>query len=296
MKIAFTYTNLLGLGRSLLALGTLLTLLVNSNSVLFDLNILSQPGTILQNAGIFFLMNQHLMVAKLICMAVLLLVISGWYPKLTGILHWYVSYSFFTSCNIVDGGDHITAVMTFLLIPITLTDPRKNHWYGIHTSVESLKATIARAFFILIQIQVCAIYFHAFVGKIGVEDWLNGTAAYYWLTHEFFGIHQALNPLFTKILANPFAVTLVTWGTMVLEFLLASCILLDKYSNRRYIMLAAGLLFHFSILAIHGLFTFFFAITACLLLYLLPDTTVLSKELFTTWKSKFKNIGRAAHI
>jgi antimicrobial peptide system SdpB family protein len=296
MKIAFNYTNLLGLGRSLLATGTLLTLLLNSNSILFDPNILSEPGTLLQKAGIFFLMSEHLLIAKLLCILILLAVISGWYPKITGVLHWYISYSFFTSCNIVDGGDHITAVMTFLLIPITLTDPRKNHWYGVHTSVETLKATIARAFFILIQIQVCAIYFHAFVGKIGVEDWLNGTAAYYWLTHEFFGIHRALNPLFNSILANPFAVTLVTWGTLVLEFLLASCILLDKHSNRRYFMLAAGLLFHFSILVIHGLFTFFFAISACLFLYLLPDNTVLNKEVFSLWKTKLKSFVRTAHI
>ncbi|WP_340201096.1 sporulation-delaying protein SdpB family protein [Ascidiimonas sp. W6] len=296
MKIAFSYTNLLGLGRSLLALGTLLTLLVNSNSVLFDINILSQQGTVLQNTGIFYLMSNHLLGAKLICILILILVMSGWYPKITGILHWYVSYSFFTSCNIVDGGDHITAVLTFLLIPITLTDPRKNHWYGVHKTTDNLKATLARAFFILIQIQVCAIYFHAFVGKIGVDAWLNGTATYYWLTHEFFGIHEVLNPLFNTLLANPFVVTLVTWGTLVLEFLLAACILLDKHSKRRYLMLLAGLLFHFSILAVHGLFTFFFAITACLILYLVPEDTVLTREMLANWKIKLKSIGRTAHI
>jgi len=34
--------------------------------------------------------------------------------------------------------------------------------------------------------------FACFVGKLFVEEWINGTAVYYWFTHSYFGV----NPLF----------------------------------------------------------------------------------------------------
>jgi len=203
MKIAFSWTSHLGLARSLLAMGTLFTLLFNSTDFLIDTRLVNSVSP-LQNLNLFFLLADHFLLAKIISIVVLLLVISGYYPFVTGVLHWFVTYSFFKSCVMIDGGDHVSAILTLLLMPITLTDKRKNHWQENVCEVDSLKALISKTAFTLIKIQICAIYFHAFVGKIPVAEWLNGTATYYWLTHEYFGINGALRPVYDFFLTNAF--------------------------------------------------------------------------------------------
>ena len=39
--------------------------------------------------------------------------LSGWRPRLTAIPHWYVSSSLIVNATLQDGGDQITAVLTF---------------------------------------------------------------------------------------------------------------------------------------------------------------------------------------
>ncbi len=278
MKKEFYWTNIIGLCRSILALGTLLTLLLNPVDVLFNQEILNQEPTFFQQYGLFFILKDAVFLAKTLVIIVLLLVISGTHPRITGVLHWYVTWSFFTSCNIIDGGDHIASVLTLLLIPITLTDSRKNHWKEIKHSIDTYSSTIANAFLFLIKVQVCAIYLHAFVGKVPVAEWLNGTATYYWLTHEYFGIHQLLRPVFNFFLSNNVIVAIVTWGVLLIEFLLSACIMLDQKSSKRKVMLMIGVLFHLSIFIVHGLATFFLSISAGLILYLVNNQYYLDYE------------------
>ncbi|WP_340067169.1 sporulation-delaying protein SdpB family protein [Ascidiimonas aurantiaca] len=276
MTLDFKWTNTLGLARTLLALGTVFTLLVNSNAVLFNTLALNEKPSLLQGFGLFYLLKDYLVLAKTIAIFALLLVLSGYYPRYTGIIHWYISYSFFSSCNLIDGGDHITAVITFLLLPITITDSRKSHWDPPVYSKNTIRSILARSFLTLVKIQVCAIYFHSFVGKAAATEWVNGTATFYWLTHEYFGIHATLRPLFLWLLSNAFAVTIVTWGTLAVEFLLSAGIVLDKNSPKRKWFLITGILFHFSIVIVHGLASFFFAVSAGLILYLLPNDYVIN--------------------
>lgn len=287
MKIAFYWSNIIGIGRSLIAIGTLLTIVFNPTEILFDFDILNQKSPLLQRYGLFFLFKDQLEIARLIAAIVLLTVIYGIHPKITGLLHWYVTYSFFTASNIIDGGDHIASVLTFLLIPITLFDSRNNHWNQPVYSSGTLKSTISNAFYWLIKIQVCVIYLHAFVGKLPVAEWLNGTAVYYWLTHEYFGVHEMLRPYFKFFLSNGFIVFTITWGVLLLEFLLSASILLDKGGKKRKIMLLCGIIFHFFILAIHGLFSFFFSITAGLILYLMDNSHSVNYKVLIYNLSKY---------
>lgn len=262
--------NSYNLSRAFLAFGLLLTLTFNSNYTLFGLDIIHLESPVF-DYNLFYLLKENLLLAKLISVLILCLVISGIYPRLTGILHWYITYSFFLSADVADGGDHIAVNLTLLLIPITLLDKRKNHWFK-NTSVSNKTYQIFyNSFFFLIAIQVCAIYLHAFVGKLFVNEWQNGTAVYYWLTHNHFGVNPSLLDTATLFLSNKYFVTLITWGTLFFEFILSACIILNRDDKRRYYILVLGLFFHFSIMIFHGLVSFFFTMSAALILYLMPN-------------------------
>lgn len=112
--------------------------------------------------------------------------------------------------------------------------------------------------------------FACFVGKLFVEEWINGTAVYYWFTHSYFGV----NPLFINpvrlVLSNDIIVLFIIWGTLIFEFLLAVCLILPKNDHKRILFLILGICFHLDIEFIHGLVSFYFVMAAALVLYLIP--------------------------
>lgn len=275
--LAAPWTNVYGMARSALATGTLLTLLANPADLLF------RPfgGEAMGNVGragtwgwsLFFLVpSTHLEIARWASIAVLVLVISGWRPMVTGILHWYVSFSFAAATVLIDGGDHITAVLTMLMIPLTLTDTRRSHWsFPVQddgTASFAIRSQIGRSSIIIIRIQVALIYLHAAVGKMRVDEWADGTAVYYWFTNPLFGAAPWLERWLVPPLSNPIIVTCVTWGVMVFELSLFLALVMEKRWWKY--MLAFGLLFHVAIVGVHGLVSFFFAMAGALIVYLRP--------------------------
>lgn len=62
----FKINNTFGIARTLLAIGTLLTLLLNSNMVLFSESVLNQKTNFSQSYGIFYLLKDNLILAKII--------------------------------------------------------------------------------------------------------------------------------------------------------------------------------------------------------------------------------------
>ncbi|HMO38476.1 MAG TPA: hypothetical protein PKC76_00600 [Saprospiraceae bacterium] len=270
----FPYTNIVGIGRSLLALGTLLTLLFNDISILVPMAdgeilnpLLSSPIRI--NSYNFYLLLgiEHIYIMKAVAVLILLLVISGFYPQITCFLHWWVSVSFLLFSSAIDGGDQITANLTLLLIPLCLTDPRRNHWLRVER-----KERIWSLFGIFaiwgIRLQVAAIYFHAAVGKLPVEEWTNGTALYYWFYHSTFGMPPWLEYIMYPLLSNFFFVTVATFSVIILELILMLGLTMNVRQRLR--LLPVALSFHFAIILFHGIFSFFFAIAAGLILYLYP--------------------------
>ena len=280
-KISVTnfHTNTLGLARTVCAFGLLLTLLTNSYSVFFPQinNIYISPIFHLQgfwnDINYFILIGfDNEFVSKFIASAILVLVIYGWRPRITCILHWWVTYSFFTSSVAVDGGDHLGAILTLLLIPICLIDTRKNHWnektIGSFTNKKKVVNIISFFNILIIQIQAAAIYLHAAIGKLLVDDWVSGTAIYYWVNHSFFSMPSYLRTPMTWFLDKPFIIVVSTWGVIILELVLFSAIFMDNRKKRR--LFKAGIIFHIAIIIVHGIFSFFFSVCALLILYLLP--------------------------
>jgi len=270
------WTNVYGLARTLLATGTLLTLLFNPTAVLFGGGDGVAPTCLgYTRIGLFCQVPApYLEAARWIGIAVLVVVASGWRPRLTALPHWWISLSVTASVSVIDGGDHITTTLTFLLLPLALTDARRWHWDApARRGAEPTRASsrlIARVNLAVLRLQVCVVYFHAAVGKLKVPEWTDGTAVYYWFLHPSLGLAEPLRSLAHPVLSHPVSVAGITWGALGLEFLLVAGIVMER--AYRPWLLAAGMGFHAAIVVVHGLPTFALAMWAALILYLRPTT------------------------
>lgn len=275
------WTNVYGLARTLLAGSLALTLGFNDLGDLFMARggeglVGFECGTSLAQAGLFCVADEaNAQLARWLAVLVLLVAASGWRPRVTGLLHWYVAFSFQANANVIDGGDQLAAILALLLVPITLLDGRRWHWDPPDAAPGEGRRLIGWWCFGLIRIQVAIVYFHAAVGKFAVEEWADGTALYYWLLHPTFGVPDWLRPAIVPVLLNGTLVALLTWGVLLLEFMLAAGLIATR-SWRRPLLLG-GLLLHAGIVLIHGLVSFGLVMFAALILFLYPLDAPLAR-------------------
>lgn len=268
------WTNVYGLARTMLALGTALTLSFSHSTSLFrpTVGIPEAPVCHDLSRASFFCMvpSNQLELGRWIAVALLLVIASGWRPRLTGVLHWWLSFSLVTTAILVDGGDQVTSILTLLLIPVTLTDPRRWHWQRpvAAEGAGEPRRLVALSALWMIRIQMAGIYFHAAIGKFPVQEWADGTAVYYWFTDPSFGLTAWLRPLGMPLLTHPLSVTALTWGTLVLETVLFTALVMSK-KHRKW-LLPAAIAFHAGIVLVHGLVSFAMAMWAGLTLFLRP--------------------------
>jgi antimicrobial peptide system SdpB family protein len=275
------HTNVYGLARSFLAFSTLITLLFNDISYLMPNNeyhVMKENSVFFLN--IFYLFDfQILWIAKWISIIILLSVIIGIYPRYTAILHWWISFSFYLSTPFADGGDHVAIILTLLLIPISITDNRKNHWIiQPDGTKKELANIIAYTTYLVIRLQVAIIYFFAAVDKFKVDEWKNGTAVYYWFTHPMHGVASYIRHLTIHILSSPYIVTFITWGTLITEILLFGGLFMSVKNRKKLLIL--GIIFHVGISFVHGLISFCIVMIAALLLFLYPLNKKLNSHHF----------------
>jgi antimicrobial peptide system SdpB family protein len=265
----------------LLAAGTALTLIFNRNDVLFsqDFQLLpkSLAAAFVTRLNLFAIVPlEWIGLAKWIAVLVLLLVASGWRPRFTAIPHWWISWSFAGACSVPDGGDHVTAALTGLFLPIALTDPRRWHWavcpvLGLrHPRWHEVRRFLAQSGFAVVRLQVAVIYAHAVTAKLAVTEWVNGTAMYYWLNHPVFGAPLWLREISRPITASSVGVMTLTWSALVIESALFAGLFMVK--SWRLYLFVLGVAFHALIVLFHGLPSFSIAMTGALTAYLLtPD-------------------------
>ncbi len=259
------WTNVYGLARSMMALATGTTLLVNNTTVLMYPPRACQG---LARLGFFCLMSHHLEWARWIAIVALFGIASGWRPRFTGIPHWWISLSFMQAVR-PDGGDVIAAVLTILLLPVCLTDTRVWHWMPPSEEPQPRWQRLwALSAFLMIRIQVCLIYFEAGISKISVPEWQDGTATYYFFTNPFIGVPSWELRALMPFLTNGVSVAVLTWGAIMIEILLFMSLFMSKRAWPY--MLWMGIFFHVAIFVVHGIPTFSFVMIAALILYLRP--------------------------
>ncbi|AGA21539.1 Hypothetical protein YitN [Bacillus subtilis subsp. subtilis str. BSP1] len=208
-----------------------------------------------------------------VCIVILVLVVIGWRPRITGVLHWYVSYSLQSSLIVIDGGEQAAAVMTFLLLPITLTDPRKWHW---STRPIEGKRTLGKitAFisYFVIRIQVAVLYFHSTVAKLSQQEWVDGTAVYYFAQEKTIGFNGFFQALTKPIVTSPFVV-IPTWGTLLVQIVIFAALFAPKKHWRLILIIAVFMHEIFAVML--GLISFSIIMAGILILYLTPiDSTI----------------------
>ncbi|MFE6770211.1 sporulation-delaying protein SdpB family protein [Streptomyces fimicarius] len=271
------WTNVYGLARTLLALATAGTLLWSGSDTLFRPSagrddIVGCDG--LRSIGLFcHVPEQRLDVARLVCVAVLLVVASGWRPRWTALPHLWITYSVWANIAIPDGGDQIACNLAVLLALAALGDPRRWHWDDPPEERTGSVPAQVTAFaccsaLFMAQLQMSFLYFQACVAKLPHAEWADGTAMWYWTNNLAFGAPGWLHPVVDLVVRQPLGVAALTWVPLFIELGLALALLLPR--RHRLYLLAAGFLFHLSIALMMGLWSFAFAMWAGLVLLCLP--------------------------
>jgi antimicrobial peptide system SdpB family protein len=268
-------SNVYGLCRSIIALSTLLTLLGNTSDTLFvkltygfDIPQCRGVGA----AGLFCAMPTHLDLGRMLAIAILLVVVSGWRPRITGALHLWVAMSVALNTTLTDGGDQICYALSLILFPVTLCDSRKWHWdAAIEPSHPAMK-TLASSAIVLARLQMAGLYFHAAAGKYATAEWNNGTALYYILNEPVYGAPSWQRALLRPILTHDTG-AIITWSVIVLEFVLAA----SFFARRKYWapLLAMGIALHVGIAMTQGIVSFSTAMCGGLVILLRPTESEL---------------------
>ncbi len=273
------WTSIYGLARSMMAVSLLITFWFSDSIVLFkDYDLVdSTQLNMLEQFSFFYLLSNNLVWAKIISILVLFSVISGYFPQVTSVLHWWIAFSFISSSTVLEGGDQLNSIMTFLLIPIAVTDNRICHWHrSIYSDAPRLKM-IAWSCYLIITLQVSIVYFHAATAKFAVEEWVNGTAVYYWSTHHFFGVNESLRNILFYVTSKKVIVVFITWGTLLLEIILFAWVFMKRNTWNWKLLLIFAIGFHFGIIILHSLVSFFFSMIGALILYLIPKNLKFKK-------------------
>ncbi|MBX4163798.1 sporulation-delaying protein SdpB family protein [Priestia megaterium] len=290
------WTNVYGVARSIMALATALTLIFNDASIFFRPGSGgSSPFCTNYTFSIFCITPHNLFylnIVRFVCIFLLLLVVSGWRPRFTGIIHWWICYSLQASALTIDGGEQASTVFTFLLIPITLLDSRKWHWQEVTTqeSLLSKKQLYFRIFalitFVIIRIQIAILYFNSVVAKLFDEDWVNGTAVYYYAQNSMLGFPDILKKIFDFVLTSNLVV-IPTWGTLIVQTIIFSALIAPKKLWKPILFIAVFMHEIFAIML--GLISFSMIMGSILILYLRPleETFKFPSKIFNNTKSLF---------
>ncbi len=267
---------MLGLVRSLLALSLLLTLFFNADSTLFPNAFISSLNSndLSIKFNLFYIFRDNLWISRIVAILILAVVISGFYPRFTGVLHWYIVFSYFNANYITEGGDRLMVIATLLLVPVTILDNRKNHWQrSVFQSPASLLA--ANFFVLLINANTAVLYVYTAVDKIiKNEFWREGTAVYYFFNNVLYGAPDYLLSSLNSILRVEGIAFVMNWAVLLFEIFLGCAMFFSAKFKRK--LFVPAVLFHLSIAYLFGLISFFIVMCGLLILYLLP----LEKKLF----------------
>ncbi|MCV7424545.1 hypothetical protein H7K45_28780 [Mycobacterium yunnanensis] len=278
------WSNCYGVARSCIALGPMLTLLFTPLSDL----LFGMKGSSLDRCvgpvrfGLFCLGGQHgAEVKQWVAIVVLGAVVSGWRPRITCLPHAYVAVSFFLNQSNGDGGDQISSIVSLLLLPVCLTDPRRWQW-TVYEPVRCVRnpsgsfradasTTAAVVGMCVIKLQISWIYVQSGISKLGQSFWVDGTAMYYFVRHGTFGASHWTRDTLYWVTSQPVLEAALTWAPIVIEVAVGVSLLLPR--RFRALLLPPALLLHLMVAVVLGLWSFSVVMWGCLIFLLVPMGT-----------------------
>lgn len=274
---------LTGASRSILALGTFLTLIATPRQQLFfrspnyprGVSCLEEARTL----SLYCLQDPYSgQIAYIISIVVLLTVMVGAMPWLTSILHFWVAWSFVKSVPVIDGGDQVAVALTGLFVIFHFGDLRSHHWkirddYSTQPAIFRIIWWSALALF---SIQGLVIYAHAFIGKLSVPEWSNGTSVWYWLNDPTFTPPQPIKFMLLQLSNSWIGTVLLNYGVLAVEALLAFAITFSSRNKMR--MSVIGIMLHFIFAITFGLWSFMYSMICVLTMYLIVPSRLSSQN------------------
>jgi len=217
---------------------------------------------------------------RALCVAVLLLVISGFVPRWTGLVHLYIALSTASGLTLVDGGESAAVVALWWIAAICLFDHRRNGWSG--ASPKHFAETASRPWWVgiphaaamALKIQCSIIYLHSATAKFGTDAWVDGSAIYYVTRMEMFGVSGPLGSLALAITASPLGSFVITFGSIAIEIAIA--VLIWVRGKARIVAVALSSALHLAIIALIGIGSF------GLIMIGLVFTSAFAADLFPT--------------
>lgn len=281
------HTYKLGVARSLFALALLLTLLTSDKDVLFtEFTHLNDTSSLLEKCNLFLLLGyDKINVSYLISIIILLVVVLGILPRLTGILHWWITFSFYNSSVIIDVGDQMALIFTFFLIPITLLDTRSNHFKKSNKTSKLVK-NISETFWLVLKIQAALIFLENSIIKILIYDeWVKGQNLLYWINHNIFGRQDLLASTLNNLHNIPFISAMILAIIILLKlFLVGALFINDNFIKHRLFIVAV--LIHSIGYIYCGLISILLNFIAVLIIYLID----LRNEEIVSYKMNLINL------
>jgi antimicrobial peptide system SdpB family protein len=266
-------------GRTALALATASELLCTQPAALFT-QVGATSGPYCSTApavSLFCLGDPHELVDTRRWLAVigLVLVASGYRPRYLAILHLWIVFSVSTSITLPDGGDSIALLVVFLITPMCLADPRRWQWTTPRPRMRPAGRMIAYLSFWALRLQIAYLYADSAIAKMGVADWQNGSAFYYFVRDKMFGSAGPLAPIWLWISDQSLTTLAVTWGAIVMELVIALFTLLGM--RWRLAAFWIGLALHALIFLSMGLFSFSLVMVAVAALIATPGVPFLDR-------------------
>ncbi|WP_406476695.1 sporulation-delaying protein SdpB family protein [Streptomyces sp. NBC_01615] len=262
-----------GVGRSLICFAELTVVLITPSKALLTPVLTISDGARcggVRAASAYCLVGgtSHAEYARWILVAALLVAAVGYRPRWTAIPQLWAIYSIAVSITVPDGGESVGMIMSLLMLPILLTDNRTWQWDPPAKPLRPSAHAIAYAAFWAVRLQLAYIYLDTAISKFGVADWANGTAEYYFLRDNMFGVAGPWDGPLLALSKYPLIVVAMTWGALVVELLIAVCILgSDRW---RRVGLVLDILLHGSIILLMGLWSFALVMIGCSVVASMP--------------------------
>ncbi|MER6069677.1 sporulation-delaying protein SdpB family protein [Streptomyces sp. NPDC001817] len=262
-----------GVGRALICFAELTVVLITPSKALLTPVLTISNGARcggVRAASAYCLVGgtSHAEYARWILVAVLLVAAVGYRPRWTAIPQLWAIYSIAVSITVPDGGESVGMIMSLLMLPILLTDNRTWQWSPPTKPLSPSGHAVAYAAFWVVRLQLAYIYLDTAISKFGVADWANGTAEYYFLRDNMFGVAKPWDGLLLALSKYPVIVVGMTWGALVVELLIAVCILgSDRW---RKVGLVLDILLHGSIILLMGLWSFALVMIGCSVVASMP--------------------------